>query len=124
MQVVLLLLAALAASASPVFLTEFKLTTDETDVAASVRAFLAAIGVLMSVVQWTMIKAYGIGEASAIAPMEYGRLLFATVAGIWVFAEVPTVYTLVGATLIIASTLYTVHRNRLRQAPAAAKEAE
>ncbi len=44
MQVVLLLLAALAASASPVFLTEFKLTTDETDVAASVRAFLAAIG--------------------------------------------------------------------------------
>ena len=30
----------------------------------------------------------------------------------------------VGATLIIASTLYTVHRNRLRQAPAAAKEAE
>ena len=87
-------------------------------------AFLAAIGVLMSVVQWTMIKAYGIGEASAIAPMEYGRLLFATVAGIWVFAEVPTVYTLVGATLIIASTLYTVHRNRLRQAPAAAKEAE
>ena len=87
-------------------------------------AFLAAIGVLMSVVQWTMIKAYGIGEASAIAPMEYGRLLFATVAGIWVFAEVPTVYTLVCATLIIASTLYTVHRNRLRQAPATAKEAE
>ncbi len=86
--------------------------------------FLAAIGVLMSVVQWTMIKAYGIGEASAIAPMEYGRLLFATVAGIWVFAEVPTVYTLIGATLIIASTLYTVHRNSIRQAPAAPKEAE
>ena len=44
MRVVLLLLAALAASASPVFLTEFKLTTDEADVAASVQAFLAAIG--------------------------------------------------------------------------------
>jgi hypothetical protein len=41
---VLLLLAALAASASPVFLTEFKLTTSEADVTASVHAFLAAIG--------------------------------------------------------------------------------
>lgn len=80
-------------------------------------AAMAAIGALMSVVQWTMIKAYGSGEASAIAPMEYGRIVFATVAGILVFAEVPTVYTAVGTALIIASTLYTIRRNAARQQP-------
>jgi drug/metabolite transporter (DMT)-like permease len=69
------------------------------------------------VVQWTMIKAYGTGEASAIAPMEYGRLVFATVAGILVFEEVPTIYTAVGAVLIIGSTLYTMRRNAIRQKP-------
>lgn len=79
--------------------------------------FLAAVGCLMSVVQWTMIKAYGTGEASAIAPMEYGRLVFATVAGILVFEEVPTIYTAVGAVLIIGSTLYTMRRNAIRQKP-------
>lgn len=78
-------------------------------------AFLGAVGCVMSVVQWTMIKAYATGEASAIAPMEYGRLVFATIAGIVVFSEVPTVYTAVGATLIIASTLYTMHRNAMRK---------
>lgn len=80
-------------------------------------AFMAAIGCVMSVVQWTMIKAYAAGEASAIAPMEYGRLLFATVAGILIFAEIPTIYTLIGSALVIASTLYTVHRNSIRQKP-------
>ncbi len=81
-------------------------------------AFLAAVGALMSVVQWTMIKAYGAGDASAIAPMEYGRIVFATVAGVLVFAEVPTVYTAVGTALIIGSTLYTLRRNAARQAQA------
>ena len=80
-------------------------------------AALAAVGCLMSVVQWTMIKAYGAGDASAIAPMEYGRIVFATIAGILVFSEVPTVYTAVGATLIIGSTLYTMRRNAIRQKP-------
>lgn len=83
-------------------------------------AALAGIGALMSVVQWTMIKAYGTGEASAIAPMEYGRLVFATIAGILVFSEVPTIYTGVGSALIIGSTLYTMHRNAVRQGKAPA----
>jgi drug/metabolite transporter (DMT)-like permease len=88
-------------------------------------AFLAAVGGLMSVVQWTMIKAYGSGDASAIAPMEYGRIVFATIAGILVFSEVPTVYTAIGATLIIGSTLYTMRRNAIRQAkPASPADAE
>ncbi|HEY9568871.1 MAG TPA: DMT family transporter [Thalassobaculum sp.] len=80
--------------------------------------FLAGIGAFMSVVQWTMIKAYGVGDASAIAPMEYGRLLFAAIAGVLVFSEYPTIHTWIGAALIIGSTLYTLRRNARRQATA------
>ena len=76
---------------------------------------LVVIGVLMSAGQWSNIQAYKAGEASAIAPFEYGRLLFATLIGIWYFGEIPTEYTLIGATVIVGSTLYTAHRNAKRK---------
>ena len=76
---------------------------------------LVVIGVLMSAGQWANIQAYKAGEASAIAPFEYGRLLFAILIGIWYLGEIPTEYTLIGATVIVGSTLYTAHRNAKRK---------
>jgi len=72
------------------------------------------IGTLMALMQWLFIQAYKVGEAAAIAPMEYVRLLYAGAIGIIFFAEIPTVWTLSGAAIIIASTLYTLHRNAVR----------
>ena len=77
--------------------------------------FIVAIGGLMSVMQWTFIQAFKVGEAAAIAPMEYARLLYAVFIGIVFFAEVPTPWTLGGAGIIVASTLYTLHRNALKR---------
>ncbi len=76
--------------------------------------FIAMIGSLMSVMQWLFIKALKVGEAAAIAPMEYVRLLYAGVIGIIFFAEIPTVWTISGAGIIAASTLYTMHRNTVK----------
>jgi drug/metabolite transporter (DMT)-like permease len=76
---------------------------------------ILAVGVLMSVMQWIFIQAYRVGEAAAIAPMEYSRLLYAAIIGIVFFAEIPTPWTLGGAAIIIASTLYTMHRNALKK---------
>ena len=53
--------------------------------------------------------------ALGIAPMEYSRLLYAVFIGIVFFAEVPTPWTLGGAGIIVASTLYTLHRNALKK---------
>jgi drug/metabolite transporter (DMT)-like permease len=77
--------------------------------------FIVVIGGLMSVMQWTFIQAFRAGEAAAIAPMEYSRLLYAVFIGIVFFAEVPTPWTLGGAGIIVASTLYTLHRNALKK---------
>ena len=68
-------------------------------------------GGLMSIIQYVTIQAFKVGEAAAIAPMEYARLLFAVFIGIYFFNEIPTIWTLSGAILIIGSTLYTMHRN-------------
>lgn len=78
--------------------------------------FIAMIGSLMSVMQWLFIKALKVGEAAAIAPMEYVRLLYAGVIGIFFFAEIPTIWTISGAGIIAASTLYTMHRNTVKAA--------
>ena len=76
--------------------------------------YILIIGILMSLMQWLFIQAFKVGEAAAIAPMEYVRLLYAGVIGIIFFAEIPTVWTLSGAAIIVASTLYTMHRNAVR----------
>ena len=76
--------------------------------------FILMIGSLMSVMQWLFIKALKVGEAAAIAPMEYVRLLYAGVIGIVFFAEIPTIWTLSGAGIIVATTLYTMHRNTVK----------
>lgn len=52
-----------------------------------------------------------VAEAVAVAPVEYARLVFATAIGIIFFAEIPTISTITGSAVIIASTLYTLHRN-------------
>ncbi len=72
-------------------------------------------GTLMSITQYLTIQAFKAGEAAAIAPMEYVRLLFATALGVYFFDEVPTLWTLAGALVIIGSTFYTMHRNVVRK---------
>jgi drug/metabolite transporter (DMT)-like permease len=74
-------------------------------------ALLVVIGLAATIGQWCNINAFRVGEAAAIAPIDYSRILLATVFGLWVFAEVPTIWTFVGAALIVGSTIYTVRRN-------------
>ena len=46
------------------------------------------------------------GEATAVIPFEYSRLIYALVIGFLIFAEIPSVWTLVGGAVIIGATLY------------------
>lgn len=77
--------------------------------------FIVMIGGLMSAMQWLFIQALKVGEAAAITPMEYVRLIYAGIIGVIFFAEIPTIWTLVGASIIVGSTLYTMHRNTVKK---------
>lgn len=71
---------------------------------------LAGVGVLATVSQSLIIRAFRIGDASFVAPFDYVRLLFAGAAGFFMFAEVPDTWTYAGSVLIVGSTLYIAQR--------------
>jgi drug/metabolite transporter (DMT)-like permease len=73
-------------------------------------AMLGAIGAIGALSQYWWILAFRAGEASAVAPFDYSRLLFAALFGFAFFAEVPDGWTLAGAALIVASTIYIARR--------------
>ena len=70
-------------------------------------------GVLFGVLgYYGIVTAMRIGDASAVTPFRYTRLLFSILAGVIVFGEHPDTLTLLGASLIICSGLYTFLRER------------
>ena len=56
--------------------------------------------------QLAIIAACKVADITAVAPVEYSRLLFSTVLGFALFAELPDLWSVLGALVIIASTLY------------------
>jgi drug/metabolite transporter (DMT)-like permease len=72
------------------------------------------MGVLGTITQWCYIKGMAEGDALVMAPLDYTRLVFAIVVGYLFFSEIPNAMTLVGAGIIIVSTLYiTIRESRL-----------
>ena len=55
------------------------------------------------------------GEATAIAPFDYIRLLYAIIFDITLFAVFPDAWTILGALVIIGSTLYVARRQARRR---------
>jgi len=71
---------------------------------------LIAVGVTGYWSQMSNILAYKLGEASLLAPLEYTRLIYATIIGISVFGEYPGKSTIAGAAIVVAASAYTIHR--------------
>jgi drug/metabolite transporter (DMT)-like permease len=61
-----------------------------------------------------IIHAMREGDISFIAPFRYSSLIVAIVFGYVIFGDVPDVYILIGALMIVASGLYTIYRERVR----------
>ncbi len=75
---------------------------------------LAAMGVLGTLTQACYIKGMAAGDAAVMAPVDYTRLIFAIALGFLLFQEIPNTLTMVGAGIIIGSTLYiTIRESRL-----------
>lgn len=68
------------------------------------------MGVLGSLGQYGVIRAFRVGEASAVVPFDYSHIPMAWAWGFFLFGEQPTVWTWVGTAVVIGSNLYIVHR--------------
>jgi len=78
---------------------------------------LAVMAVIFTVGMWLMTAALRLGETSALAPLHYLRLLMMAVAGWFIYAEIPSVATVVGAVLVLGAATYTISRNARKQTP-------
>ena len=72
--------------------------------------YLTFIGLTLTAVQFCVIKAFRFAEATVVNPVDYARLIFSAVLGFFLFEEIPTVWTIVGAATIVAATLYILFR--------------
>lgn len=73
---------------------------------------LLGVGITGYLSQMCNIYAYKFGEASLLAPLEYTRILYATIIGFVVFSDIPTFATIAGAAVVILASAYTVQRER------------
>ncbi len=76
---------------------------------------LISVGFTGTIGQWMLTVAYQRGEATALAPLDFVRLLLTTLAGFVFFSETPDLSIVLGATIIIGSTIYTFRANARRQ---------
>jgi drug/metabolite transporter (DMT)-like permease len=82
------------------------------------------IGVASTAGQWIVVLAFRYADASVLAPFSYTQLLWVSILGFLVFGEVPDVWTITGAVFIVASGLYTAHRERVRRSQLLVMEGE
>lgn len=70
-------------------------------------------GIIFGVIgYYCIVASTRIGEAGVVTPFRYSRLLFAIIIGFLFFNERPDFYTLLGASIVIMTGIYTVLRER------------
>lgn len=69
-------------------------------------AMCAGIGLLTTLGMIGFVRGFAVGEASVIGPTEYIRLIFAAIFGYFLFFEVPDIWTIVGALIIVGCTSF------------------
>ncbi len=74
----------------------------------------ALAGMFGSVGVMCLTHAFRLGPAAVISPFEYSALIWATLIGYLVWGELPDVFTLVGAVIVISSGLYIIYRETVK----------
>ncbi|MBF9059139.1 EamA family transporter [Rhodobacterales bacterium HKCCSP123] len=82
-------------------------------------ALFLGLGAVGAAGQFLLIRSLTLAEAGAVAPFGYAGVVFATLWGLFAFGEVPDLWTLLGALVIVGAGVYVWHREtRLRAAAA------
>ncbi len=80
-------------------------------------AWLLTLGVVATAAHLCINRAYGASDASFIAPFGFAQIPFVAMMGFILYAEMPDLWTWVGAFVIAASGVYTARREaKLRRA--------
>ena len=68
------------------------------------------MGIFGSLAHLAFAEALKIADATAVLPYDFVRLIWASAIGLFIFDEIPEIWTWVGGTIIFASTTYIAFR--------------
>ena len=71
---------------------------------------LSMVGILGGLANLWLSQAYKYSEVSLVTPLKYLALIFAIIFGYFIWSEVPTIKTLIGALLVIVSSFIIFRR--------------
>lgn len=74
--------------------------------------WLVMLGSLATVTQRSFNRAMALADATVVLPVNFTRLIWATLFGYLAFAEIPDLWTWVGGVVIFASSIYLARLNR------------
>jgi len=77
---------------------------------------LLLAGLLLCGAHFLQIESFRHAQAATVVPYKYASLIWAAIAGLLIWGDVPDRQTVLGAALVIGSGLYILHRER-RQTP-------
>ncbi|MDE0530699.1 MAG: DMT family transporter [Albidovulum sp.] len=86
-----------------------------TRVEPEILALLALQGILGVVCMLCVTKAFGLADASRLAPINYARLPLVAILAYWCFGEVADATTWLGAAVIAGSSLIAIGGSRLQR---------
>ena len=86
-----------------------------TPVPAADWAMFALSGFLIGSAHFLMIETFRLGEAALVAPFKYSGVIWAALLGFLIWGDVPDGGTIAGVSVVIASGLYILHRERVRR---------
>jgi drug/metabolite transporter (DMT)-like permease len=73
---------------------------------------IAAYSALSVLSHWLLLKCYEVAEASAVQPFAYLQIVFVSIIGITIYAEVLELHVVIGAAIIVAAGIYALWHER------------
>ena len=78
---------------------------------------LIGVGAVSALAQVLMTEGYRSGEATMLAPFEYGAILYTVLLGWLIWAEVPGAWEFTGIAVLVASGLFAWHQESRATSP-------
>ncbi|WP_430911309.1 DMT family transporter [Methylobacterium sp. sgz302541] len=81
----------------------------------AVWALLVGVGLWGTLGHWLLIMAHALAPANVLAPFLYTQLLWSVALGYLIFGDVPSRWTLAGASIVVGSGLYLLAQETRRR---------
>ena len=69
--------------------------------------FMASAGLIS---HWCLAQAFKLSDTTSIMPLQFTKLIWASIIGYYFFAEIPDMWTWFGAIIIFTSVMYITYR--------------